>query len=833
MLEKLGKYLLKVLGEKEGRELASSSFHEIWQDMAKICEHKLGHLFPYDSFVEKYELFINDSTVGFVIETQPLVGSDEKMQKEISTLFENDLPEGSSLQVMLWADPHIGDLCDHYKNLRSDKSNTLQEIVSRRSDFFKGLAYESAFAPVRNFRCILSFSCPFDTQKLSNPVALEAISRLKEQICTTLEMLRLYPRVWRPGDLLTTLSGILFLDPKTTEIPYQKWNPYQRISEQLSDPEVAMHVSQNNLSIREGDVSICSYTITGFPQEWSLYAMHTLIGDEERDQGQIPCPFILHYGIYVPFQEKPKAKILAKSSYVDKQAYSPIGKFLPSIQREAAELNFVREELGKNARIVQTQFSVILFASKAKLPKADKVLTNLFSGKEWKLKPNRFTQLPSFLSCMPMMWGTEMVRSLSASQMLKTTLSTESCNLLPLQGEWMGTSTPGMMLSGRRGQLMTWYPFDNNEGNYNVCVVGRSGSGKSVFMQELVACTLGLGGRVFVLDVGRSFEKTCFLLEGQFIEFSTKSNLCINPFSTISTDNKEATEDSLAMLKPVVMLMAAPNQGVDDMGAALIEQAILAAWNQYNSQANLTHVANWLLAHADKKAQDLGTMLFPYTEKGSYGRFFTGPATINLESPLVVVELEELKERKDLQAVVVQMMIINITNKMFLGDRSIPFNIVFDEAWDMLRGNTSGVFIETLARRLRKYRGSLVVGTQSVNDFFVNAGAQAAFDNSDWLCLLSQKPESIEQLKKASRIHVTPLKEAQLKSLRTKQGHYAEVMITGSSGYAIGRLLLDPYSSMLYSTKAEDYSAVLALKAKGMGMKEAIERVIDERKGCP
>ncbi|MEI8295949.1 MAG: type IV secretion system protein TraC, partial [Alphaproteobacteria bacterium] len=574
------------------------------------------------------------------------------------------------------------------------------------------------------------------------------------------------------------------------------------------------------------DASVCSYTVTGFPQEWSLYAMNTLIGDEERDQGQIPCPFILHYGIHVPLQDRPKAQILAKSSYVDKQAYSPIGKYLPAIQREAAELNFVREELGKNARIVQTQFSVILFSPTAKLSKAEKVLTNLFSGKEWKLKSNKFTQLPSFLSCLPMMWGTEMVRSLSSSQMLKTTLSTESCNLLPLQGEWMGTKTPGMMLAGRRGQLMNWYPFDNTQGNYNVCVVGRSGSGKSVFMQELVASTLGLGGRVFVLDVGRSFEKTCFLLEGQFIEFSTKSHLCINPFSTISTDNKEATEDSLAMLKPVVMLMAAPSQGVDDMGAALIEQAIIAAWHGHKTQANLTHVAKWLLEHESRQAQDLGTMLFPYTENGNYGRFFTGPATVNLESSLVVVELEELKERKDLQAVVVQMMIINITNKMFLGDRTMAFNIVFDEAWDMLRGGTSGVFIETLARRLRKYRGSLVVGTQSVNDFFVNPGAQAAFDNSDWLCLLSQKPESIEQLKKANRIHVTPLKEAQLKSLRTKQGDYAEVMITGSSGYAIGRLLLDPYSSMLYSTKAEDYSAVQALKAKGMSMKEAIEKVL-------
>ncbi len=170
--------------------------------------------------------------------------------------------------------------------------------------------------------------------------------------------------------------------------------------------------------------------------------------------------------------------------------------------------------------------------------------------------------------------------------------------------------------------------------------------------------------------------------------------------------------------------------------------------------------------------------------------FLMGSSTVNLENTLVVIELEELKERKDLQSVVVQMMIINITNRMFLGDRLTPFNIVFDEAWDLLRGSQGGVFIETLARRLRKYNGSLVVGTQSINDFFVNAGAQAAFDNSDWMCLLSQKTESIEQLKKTNRISLTPMMESQLKSVKTKQGQYAEVMIYGSSGYAIGRLLL-------------------------------------------
>jgi conjugal transfer ATP-binding protein TraC len=164
-----------------------------------------------------------------------------------------------------------------------------------------------------------------------------------------------------------------------------------------------------------------------------------------------------------------------------------------------------------------------------------------------------------------------------------------------------------------------------------------------------------------------------------------------------------------------------------------------------------------------------------------------------------------------------------------MGDRKTPFNIVFDEAWDMLRGRQGGVFIETLARRLRKYRGSLVVGTQSVNDFYACAGAQAAWDNSDWNCFLSQKEESIAQLKKSERILLDGFKEKLITSVKTIHGKYAEVMINGADGYAVGKLLLDPFSELLFSTKAEDYAAIRELKFQGMEVSEAIEHLLEKK----
>jgi len=484
----------------------------------------------------------------------------------------------------------------------------------------------------------------------------------------------------------------------------------------------------------------------------------------------------------------------------------------------------------RNLKAGRTRFQVGLLSEPESMTKEEQTLFNLYRSQRWELVADRYLQLPSLLSCLPMTWGEGSVDDSKKFKKTKTTLSHEPANLMPLQGEWHGTQSPGMMLVGRRGQLFTWSPFDNNEGNYNTCVVGRSGSGKSVFMQELLTSMLGMGGRVFVLDVGRSFEKTVRLLKGTYVEFSTHSPICINPFTSIPTHDSEAASDALAMLKPILSLMASPKEGTRDIEDAYLEMALQKAWEEKQNESTITDVAQVLLKEKDPVAKSLGKRLGPYSGNGFYSRFFNGKANIDLSDNLVVVELEELKERKDLQAVIVQMVILQIANTVYLGDRTTPSCLILDEAWDMLRGAQSGVFIETAARRLRKYFGGLVVGTQSINDFYATPGAQAAFDNSDWMCLLSQKDESIELLKNSKRLVMDPAMERTLRSLRTEQGKYAEIMIKGpKNGFAVGRLILDPFSKVLYSTKADEFAAVETFLSQGLELKEAIKKIAKEK----
>src|SRR3546814_4504270 len=55
-----------------------------------------------------------------------------------------------------------------------------------------------------------------------------------------------------------------------------------------------------------------------------------------------------------------------------------------------------------------------------------------------------------------------------------------------------------------RSQPFFWSPFENSAGNHNVAVFGKSGSGKSVVLQEITSALVGAGAKVIVIDDGRS-----------------------------------------------------------------------------------------------------------------------------------------------------------------------------------------------------------------------------------------------------------------------------------------------------------------------------------------
>jgi len=781
----------------------------------------LAKILPWESYDEEHGIFVSENSLGFTLEASPLVGSTETTQKEIASIFQEILEEGESIQCLLWADPRVGNFLDGWQDSRRKSAEIYQKIAHKRASYYQKNRQISS----RIFRFIFSYSC----EAKDTPANLKKMGEKKSKVLKTLQALT-YVYSWDVNDFLENVGALINYSAEK-DVKKRHWNPFETLAEQLPCGG-SLGVEDDSLQWKTDTTShFKSYRAVDYPSQWSLPEMQRLIGDVYRDAFRIQVPFFIQYGVHCPKQSKEEGKFKRRSHIIEKQGHSGfLMRLIPALHDEIQECDAVRRELAQTAKFVWTQISAGVWSNtQEELTTAEQSLKSLFRINNFTLAENRYLHLPMLLSALPMTWA-EYVDDLHELNLLRTTISPECGTLVPIQGEWMGTRSPGMLLIGRRGQLVNWNPFDNQAGNYNTVVVGRSGSGKSVFMQDLLLSGLGTGSKVYVLEVGRSFEKLCDLLEGQYIEFSKESTICLNPFSNIPKDDEDERDTAVSFLKSIISCMAAPEKGTSDYENALIEKAIREAWTAKQNHATITDVARWLQSQEESVAKTLGMMLMPYTKEGIYAKYFEGKNNVDFTSPMVLIELEELKEKKDLQSVVIQLFIMTITNQAFLGDRQTPFYICIDEAWDLLRGKQTGVFIETLARRLRKYNGSLVIGTQSVDDFFATPGALAAFENSDWMCLLSQKKSSISRFVESGKIEMDDAKKFALESVTTRHGEYSEVMICDADGnYAIERLILDPFSQLLYTTKAEEYAQLKELQKGGMSIAEAIDHVVKRK----
>jgi conjugal transfer ATP-binding protein TraC len=830
MLNNITKKIAEYFGESSeyGTNLKGSEIRRKAKEF--LSYHSLSDLLPYESYDEEHGLFLGSNSIGFIFEIGLFVGSERKLENELAGLFGSILPEGSNIQFLLSAMPKVDHIIENWK-VKGNEGSIIGKLEEKRAKYFEELSRRGKGEfRIRDFRGIISVSIPV---REKGPVIRRKIAELKEQVRTAFETRSGEAHVFRPEDLISYLGDILNYNGGGKR-SVGEWNPYNEIKYQIIDKDKQYGLTADSITMDEGEYEMRFLSVKRYPGAWGFGLMNNLIGDQYNDYLKIPCSFLIHFGVHIEDGKFKKTGMLAKASRVESQASSPLGNWIPALKREAEEWGFVREQLEKNERLVRTGMQIVLIDKAESIGSSEQIVNSLYRANGWELKRDKFVLMLSLKSILPLSWGEDMAVDMSYLKKLRTTLSHEPVNTMPLQGESKGCSTPGMLLAGRRGQLCYWYPFNEELGNsnYNVSVVGMSGKGKSVFMQDMARSIVSKGGRVFVIDVGRSFERQVKHFEGQFVEFKSGSNLCLNPFSNINSKKQDDIDDQLAILKPIIAMMIAPKAGTTDHEDSLISEAITRVWNEKGNEAGMGDIADWFLEKEEgEEYKRMGRQLFNYGRDGVYGKYFNGKANINFDSNFFVTELGDLKSKADLQKVVLQILIMVITQKVALGDRKQNTAVIFDEAWDMLKGKQGGEFVEYSARTLRKYKASLVTGTQNISDFYSSPGAEAAFMNTDWLCCLAQKSEAIALLKNSERFKINESQQRQLESIDTKPGEYAEVMIMVAGGGFIGRLILEPFSRVLYSTKAEEYEEVKRYESEGMKLEEAVEKVAKERYG--
>lgn len=814
----------------------------------------LSDWLPYRSYAPEKQLFHNTSSLGFALEVSPLLGADDRTVEVLSQFLSDGVPDGCTIQIMAFQSPRVGDVLKRYAAPRHLAGGVFRKLAEHRREKLSNGAWDSLSESgpfhIRHHRVFISVSAPF------GKVGEEDMVMVRDTMISLFQSIEVTSKILVPLDLVSLIDDLTA--PSLDVSDHQDhYSPLDPIADQCIRRDVRIAVQPERMvlscenlravaqlsgeteieDIKPDSFDMRFFSVRNFPERWAAWDMQKLVGDIFADKLRAACPLVTSLCLHYPDEQKQQAKASFKFMRTTSLADSRSVRFLPQLRDQSREWEFVQKEIGQGAKLVQAYFTVGTISPLGKGDSHERNIKSLYKAAGWDLIDEVYLQSMAFLSCLPMTAGNGLTDDLRRMKRLRTILSSNAASLCPLQGEYVGASEPHLFFIGRRGQPFFWSPFENSAGNHNVAVFGKSGSGKSVALQELCTAMAGVGSKVIVIDDGRSFEHLAKMVGGTFAEFRLRDGFSVNPFSMVDVALVEEDEDylidALAMLKSIVGQMARHINMLSDLERGLIDSAVNRVWEAKGREGCVDDVITALREEDHAVAHDLAQSMFPFSSGGTYGKFFTGEAALDMRAPLVVFELSDLASREELRSVVLTAIMFLSSQVMRRMDRKIPKALLIDEAWQMLKGGSMADFVETYARTCRKYGGSLITATQSLNDYFKSEGSRAALENSDWSVVLQQKAETISDFRDHGRFDMDGYTEGLVRSLKRNGTEYSDLLIRGPDMMAVGRLVLDRYSATLYSSSPEVYGEIERLIATGLPIEEAIESVAFDHTPAP
>lgn len=815
--------------DDSGAAIPKSAIHQFNETLGM---YPLSKFMPHQTFDPNTQIYTTQYGKAFLFQAEPLVGVDSAIVKNLHQIFQAQLPIGACGQIMLNASNKIGELLDEYVAERSDALPVFKTIAENRAKHCAKAAITSVLAQpfiLRDYNLYFSFSIDD-----SLGYGLDEILDLKQKLDSSLQTLNIKPKSVSATDFLQLCSQIL--RPSNSVMSENlSWDPKKSLNQQLTDPFYLRKVTSQRVASPNTDWEIYTFRVKDYPLLTpKIWDMVQAIG-EVFGNARLACPFVLSL-IYKVVDAKDVIKGgEAQAFNAEVRARERRGKSRSAEQDCQMWRDILsNKELGE--RILITNFQIQLVCRRNEASQHISMLTNIFQSKmRWQIERNDLMHMATLLAHMPMSQTGALFDDLESLNLTHKMWAINAANIAPIIGEMKGVDSYKVLLAGRLGQVMFWDPFANNRGNYNVAVVGGSGAGKSVFIQETAFAQLSTGGRVWVVDVGRSYYKMCKLFYGNFIVFNSESNLCLNPFSVANA----ATLDSFfQFMTGFIYTMAFPgdiSQPHEGWCKATITKVVQDVWRHAQSQGlrpDMQNVIDVLASMDDMRARDLAVQLYPFGKNGHHGKYFNGIGKLDFDGDFIVFELEEISQDKHLQNLIFILLIHYVTEKMYLSDRKKRMSLIIDEAWDMLKGGHGGDIIESIARRARKYNGNLTTGTQGINDYNASPAARAAWNNSYWQALLSQDKSSITKAVRHGLIEIDAFEERLMKDVHTQQGFFSEVLLRGKSGeYAVGRFILDPFSNAVYSTQPNEFFEFNQLQSSGASTIDALKHIANKYYG--
>ena len=816
------------------------------------------YVMPY--YEENGVFYTQDGGVGIAFECVPLTGayinSEQALRSALSLL-----PEGTSIQFILWGGSDILNLIDYWlinklgnmHKVRNLNTPLIEEMIRNYHAFLESRRSEPITktfkATLKNHRLFITLKLGgkekeyrlferifgFLKRKDGNTADTDTVGRHLKALLEVKE--RFMGALSGGGFSVEVMDGQRMVEVLYKLInPSRDWRDYPRYDGGIPISRASVH-ADNVIKVHEDYIELDNYrvralSVKSYPERWGFMDIQSYICSPYEESNYDFDYLIVLNAIKLPDKEKLKIKRDATIVLSQQVPYA----LVPRLKFKHQDLAYAMERIERGESLYATDLLVLVYSKTGEeLDMRTGRVKSEFRKMGFQLEEDAYINLPDFMSALPFGFDLKVAEFLSR-QRVRVFFEENVASLAPVYAGWKGTN-PEVFFISSSGELVGFDFFSNPAGGYNSFVVGMTGSGKSVLLQFIALNYLASGNRVWIIDIGGSYERLAKLVDGDYIELKIESPICINPFSSV--ENYAMLEDYLEFLINLFYLMGGSKEitkALEDekLIRAYLEEAIKDSYDRYGQDSSVDTVVEMLKKHiSDQRVADFVKSLTPYTSIGQYGKFFNGYSDIKFNRWLTVFENGHVENVPDLRDPVIMLLTFHISKDIYLQQADYRHLVIIDEAHKFLGNPKIDLFVEQAYRRFRKHGASMILGTQGFEDFMPigsqSRAGRVVVENSFWNMFMMQRSTSRNALRESKRYSFSDYEWALMDSVRARAGEFSELFLTSEYGSVKLRVVLDDFMKALFFTDPETRRRIKELVDSGMSYLSAVKKLQEER----
>jgi conjugal transfer ATP-binding protein TraC len=341
--------------------------------------------------------------------------------------------------------------------------------------------------------------------------------------------------------------------------------------------------------------------------------------------------------------------------------------------------------------------------------------------------------------------------------------------------------------------------------NANMVVFGKSGSGKSYAIKLEVMRGMMFDTEVIIIDPENEYGALAKATDGEYIQFKFGADTKINPFDLAimksNTGESELNQKILALHGFFRVIMGALTPTED----AALDRALILTYKQKGITPDpltqtrepplVEDLYKTLIGMEDAVSRGMADRIEKFV-KGSLVGIFDQQTNVRINNQLTVFSIRDLEE--ELRPIAMFLILDFIWNRV----RRDPKKrlLIVDEAWYMMRYPDSANFLNSIAKRARKYYLGVTTITQDAEDFLSADIGRTIIQNSSIQILLKQSVASIDKI--AETFNLSEGEKHLLLSADVGEG----LFFAGPAHAAI-RIIASPQEHDLATTKPQEVAA--------------------------